>query len=98
MSNSSIVKKMILFVFFALIFIFLKNIVFSEYNIFNYLDKKHKIDTLTKQLEKQTKIKDKLLLEANILKDTKIVNIDILEKESIKKLKRIPNSSFIIIE
>ena len=85
MSNSSIVKKLILFVFFALIFIFLKNIVFSEYNIFNYLDKKHKIDTLTKQLEKQTKIKDKLLLEANILKDTKIVNIDILEKESIKK-------------
>ena len=98
MTNSSIVKKLILFVFFALVLIFLKNIIFSKYNIFNYLRHKSKIETLTKQLEKQTKIKEQLLLEINILKNNSVVNLDILEKESIKKLNKIPNSYSIIIE
>ena len=98
MTNSNIVKRLILFLFFSLILIFLKNILFSEYNIFNHLRHKSKIETLTKQLEKQTKIKGKLLTEVNILKDNSVVNLDILEEESIKKLNKIPNSYSIIIE
>ncbi|MGN0929503.1 MAG: hypothetical protein ACI4N3_02585 [Alphaproteobacteria bacterium] len=98
MNNSSIVKKLILIVYIALILRFLINILLGEYNIFNYLDKKKKIDTLTIQLENKTKVKEKLLHEVNILKDESFINIDILEKESIKKLNKIPNSYFIIAE
>ena len=77
---------------------FLINILLGEFNIFNYLNKKNKIDTLTKQLEKRTKVKEKLLYEVNILKNNSVVNLDILEKESIKKLNKIPQSYFIINE
>ncbi|MBD5405657.1 hypothetical protein HDR59_03865 [bacterium] len=98
MNNSSIVKKLILIVFIALILRFLINILLGEFNIFNYLNKKSKIDTLTKQLEKQTKVKEKLLYEVNILKNNSVVNLDILEKESTKKLNKIPQSYFIINE
>lgn len=98
MNNSSIVKKLILIVFIALILRFLINIFLGEYNIFNYLNRKRRINTLTKQLENKTKVKEKLLYEVNILKDESIVNIDILEKESIKKLNKIPQSYFIITE
>ena len=98
MNNSSIVKKLILIVCIALILRFLINILLGEFNIFNYLNKKNKIDTLTKQLEKRTKVKEKLLYEVNILKNNSVVNLDILEKESIKKLNKIPQSYFIINE
>lgn len=98
MNNSSIVKKLILIVFVALILRFLINILLGEFNIFNYLNKKNKIDTLTKQLKNQTKVKEKLLYEVNVLKNNSVVNIDILEKESIKKLNKIPKSYFIINE
>lgn len=98
MNNSSIVKKLILIVFIALILRFLINILLGEFNIFNYLNKKNQINTLTKQLENQTKVKEKLLYEVNILKNNSVVNLDILEKESIKKLNKIPKSYFIINE
>ncbi|MBD5398955.1 hypothetical protein HDR60_05655 [bacterium] len=98
MNNNSIVKKLILIVFIALILRFLINIFLGKYNIFNYLEKKHKIETLTIQLENKTKLKEKLLYEVNILKDESIVNIDILEKETIKKLNKIPKSYFMITD
>lgn len=98
MNNSKIAKSLILIVFIALILRFFINILFGEYNIFNYLDKKNKINTLTKQLKEKNKLKEKLLYEVNILKDVNVVNIDILEKETIKKLNKIPKSYFIIAD
>ena len=98
MNNSKIAKILVLIVCVALILRFITNIFFGKYNIFNYLDAKHKINTLTKQLKEKKKVKEKLLYEANILKDVNVVNIDILEKETIKKLNKIPMSYFIITD
>lgn len=78
--------------------IFSLRLLFGKYSIFNYLNKKSYIETLSRELSKKSKVRERLAHQAGILSDTSKVNIDILEEETIKKLNRIPRGYFIITE
>ena len=78
--------------------VFFVNVLFGKYSIFNYFQQKSKIETLTKERNAKLKVKQKLLIELNLLKKSSIVNLDIVEKETIKKLNRIPSGYFIVIQ
>lgn len=74
------------------------NLLSGKYSIFNYLKQKSLINTLTKKQNKKAKEKQRLLNEVNLLGDTSVINIDIAEKETVKKLNKIPSDYFIIIQ
>lgn len=74
------------------------NLLSGKYSIFNYLKQKSLINTLAKKQNKKAKEKQRLLNEVNLLGDTSIINIDIAEKETVKKLNKIPSNYFIIIQ
>lgn len=74
------------------------NLLSGKYSIFNYLKQKSLINTLTKKQNKKAKEKQRLLNEVNLLGDTSVINIDIAEKETVKKLNKIPSNYFIIIQ
>lgn len=74
------------------------NILSGKYSIFNYLKQKSLINTLAKKQNKKAKEKQRLLNEVNLLGDTSVINIDIAEKETVKKLNKIPSNYFIIIQ
>ena len=74
------------------------NLLSGKYSIFNYLKQKSLINTLAKKQNKKAKEKQRLLNEANLLGDTSVINIDIAEKETVKKLNKIPSNYFIIIQ
>lgn len=74
------------------------NLLSGKYSIFNYLKQKSLINTLTKKQNKKVKEKQRLLNEVNLLGDTSVINIDIAEKETVKKLNKIPSNYFIIIQ
>lgn len=74
------------------------NLLSGKYSIFNYLKQKSLINTLAKKQNKKAKEKQRLLNEVNLLGDTSVVNIDIAEKETVKKLNKIPSNYFIIIQ
>ena len=73
------------------------NLLSGKYSIFNYLKQKSLINTLAKKQNKKAKEKQRLLNEVNLLGDTSVINIDIAEKETVKKLNKIPSNYFIII-
>lgn len=74
------------------------NLLSGKYSIFNYLKQKSLINTLIKKQNKKAKEKQRLLNEVNLLGDTSVINIDIAEKETVKKLNKIPSNYFIIIQ
>lgn len=74
------------------------NLLSGKYSIFNYLKQKSLINTLAKKQNKKAKEKQRLLNEVNLLGDTSVINIDIAEKETVKKLNKIPSNYFIIIQ
>lgn len=74
------------------------NLLSGKYSIFNYLKQKSLINTLAKKQNKKAKEKQRLLNEVNLLGDTSVINIDITEKETVKKLNKIPSNYFIIIQ
>ena len=74
------------------------NLLSGKYSIFNYLKQKSLINTLTKKQNKKAKEKQRLLNEVNLLGDISVINIDIAEKETVKKLNKIPSNYFIIIQ
>lgn len=74
------------------------NLLSGKYSIFNYLEQKSLINTLAKKQNKKAKEKQRLLNEVNLLGDTSVINIDIAEKETVKKLNKIPSNYFIIIQ
>ena len=74
------------------------NLLSGKYSIFNYLKQKSLINTLAKNQNKKAKEKQRLLNEVNLLGDTSVINIDIAEKETVKKLNKIPSNYFIIIQ
>lgn len=74
------------------------NLLSGKYSIFNYLKQKSLINTLIKDQNKKVKEKQRLLNEVSLLGDTSVINIDIAEKETVKKLNKIPSDYFIIIQ
>ena len=74
------------------------NLLSGKYSIFNYLKQKSLINTLAKKQNKKAKEKQRLLNEVNLLGDTSVINVDIAEKETVKKLNKIPSNYFIIIQ
>ena len=74
------------------------NISAKKYSIFNYFKQKSQINTLKDILKKRQNEKANLLTEIELLNDAKIIYFDIIEKETIKKLNKIPPEYYMIIE
>ena len=74
------------------------NLIIGESSIFNYFGKKNKSISLEKKLNKKMEERKNLLNEVNILKNSNVIDLDILEKETVKKLNKIPTGYKIITE
>ncbi len=102
MQNDKFIKSllMLLFVIFLIIFgiICLINVTVSKSSYFNYLKRKNESITLEKKLNKKLDERKSLLNEVNIIKNSNVINLDILEKETIKKLNKIPVGYKIIVK
>ena len=72
--------------------------MFGKYSIFNYFKQKDKLEVLVKDANVKNEAKQKLLRELSLLKNSSKINLDILEKETIKKLNRIPSGYYIIVQ
>ena len=102
MQNDKFIKSllMLLFVIFLIIFgiICLINVTVNKSSYFNYLKRKNESITLEKKLNKKLDERKSLLNEVNIIKNSNVINLDILEKETIKKLNKIPVGYKIIVK
>lgn len=96
--RSNIFLKLFLFFVASLSVIYGINLLVNKYSIFNYFRQQNKIYTLNNILKKKQKEKNVLLTEIELLKNPKVVNFDIIEKETIKKLNKIPPNYYMIIE
>ena len=91
--------KSLLVVFLSIFgFICVLNLIVGESSIFKYFKKKNESCTLEKKLDKKIQERKNLLNEVNILKNSNVINLDILEKETVKKLNKIPDGYKIITE
>ena len=101
MYTDKLLKSLLKFilVIFIVVFtlIYLLNLSFGKSSIFNYFKKKDESISLEKKLNKKLEERKNLLNEVNILKNSNVVNLDILEKETIKKLNKIPSGYKIVI-
>ena len=89
----------ILFIFLIIFgFICTINLFVGKSSIFSYLKLKNQSYTLETKLQKKQEERKNLLHEVNILKNSNVINLDILEKETIKKLNKIPYGYKIISE
>lgn len=79
-------------------FICLLNLTVNNSSIFNYIKKKDESIALENKLQKKLEERKDLLNEVNILNNENTINIDILEKETIKKLNKIPVGYKILTE
>ena len=98
MNTDNILFKLLKFIILGIGLLSFLNILTSKYSIFNYFHQKGKVSTLTTLLKEKEFEKQKLLNEVEILRNDSVINIDILEKETIKKLNKIPADYKIIIE
>ncbi len=96
--RNNIFFKFFLFFIISLCIMYCYNISVTKYSIFNYFEQKSKINTLKDVLKKKQHKKTNLLTEIELLNDSKIIYFDIIEKETIKKLNKIPPEYYMIIE
>ena len=101
MYTDKLLKSLLLFILTVFVIVFgsicILNLTVGESSFFNYLKKKNESIMLEKKLNKKLEERKNLLNEVNILKNSNVINLDILEKETIKKLNRIPSGYKIII-
>ena len=101
MYTDKLLKSLLLFILTVFVIVFgficILNLAVGESSFFNYLKKKNESIMLEKKLNKKLEERKNLLNEVNILKNSNVINLDILEKETIKKLNRIPSGYKIII-
>ncbi len=94
MQNDKFIKSLLILIFTIFLIVFgvicLINLTVSKSSIFNYLKKRNESITLEKKLNKKLDERKSLLNEVNIMKNSNVINLDILEKETIKKLNKIP--------
>ena len=102
MQTDKFITSLLMFILTIFLVVFLVicivNLTISKSSIFNYFNTKSESARLEKVLNKKLEERENLLSEVNILKNTNVINLDILEKETIKKLNKIPFGYKIIIE
>ncbi len=102
MQTDKFIKSLLILIFVVFLSIFgiicILNLTIGESSIFKYFKKKNESITLEEKLNKKIEDRKNLLNEVNILKNSNVINLDILEKETIKKLNKIPEGYKIITE
>ena len=96
--RNNIIIKLCSILLIGLMINYSANLLTSKYSIFKYLKQKNKTFALKNKLESKLEKKEKLLKKINLLNNSKLVNIDLIEQETIKQLNRIPSGYYIIIE
>ena len=102
MQTDNFFKSLLKYIFFVFLVIFglicIDNLFIKKSSIFNYFRKKNESYSLEKKLEKKLEERKNLLNDVNILSNKSTIDLDMLEKETIKKLNKIPQGYKILTE